>query len=116
MTGAECGGLWPARSRDGKGGQRPFHKRTAEIAAAFEKIGQTRGRNSQLNGSKTVAERGVALVTTIFNLVAGKRLLYRAPTVTTEVGTVGIAPATRGDVTPSGEEFFEINRPPVHTK
>ena len=27
-------------------GGRPFKKRTADIAAAFEKIGQTRGRNS----------------------------------------------------------------------
>jgi len=71
---------------------------------------------SQRPGNNPVAERGVALVTTIFNIVAGKRLLYRAPTVTTEVGTVGIAPATKGDVTPSGEEFCEINRPPVHAK
>jgi hypothetical protein len=38
------------------GGRRPFKKRTADIAAAFEKIGETRGRNSQVNGSEaTVA-------------------------------------------------------------
>ncbi len=35
---------------------------------------------------QTTRLSGVALVTTIFNLVTGKRLLYRAPTVTTEVG------------------------------
>ena len=82
----------------------------------LKKLGKHAAETRKLNGSKTVAERGVALVTTIFNLVAGKRILYRAPTVTTEVGTVGIAPATKGDVTPSGEEFCEINRPPVHAK
>src|SRR5882724_8406842 len=56
------------------------------------------------------AGRGVALVTTIFNLVAGKRLLYRPLTGTTEVGSVGIARATKGDVTPAGEKFCEILR------
>src|SRR5438552_6356585 len=37
-----------ARSRDGRCGRRPFKKRTAHLAAAFEKIGQTRGRNSRV--------------------------------------------------------------------
>src|SRR6266487_3308065 len=56
------------------------------------------------------AGRGVALVTTIFNLVAGKRLLYRPFTGTTEVGSVGIARAIKGDATPAGEKFCEILR------
>ena len=56
------------------------------------------------------AGRGVALVTTIFNLVAGKRLLYRPLTGTTEVGCVGIARAIKGDLTPAGEKFCEILR------
>ena len=56
------------------------------------------------------AGRGVALVTTSFNLVAGKRLLYRPLTGTTEVGCMGIARATKGDVTPAGEKFCEILR------
>src|SRR5437879_3797554 len=51
------------------------------------------------------AGRGIALATLSFKLVAGKRLLYRPLTGTTEVGTVGIARATKGDVTPAGEKF-----------
>src|SRR5881394_3543609 len=45
-------GVWRARNCDGKYGRRPFKKRTADIAAAFEKIGETRGRNSQGNRSE----------------------------------------------------------------
>ena len=56
------------------------------------------------------AGRGVALSSTIFKLVAGKRLLYRPLTGTTEVASVGIARATKGDVTPAGEKFCEILR------
>jgi len=56
------------------------------------------------------AGRGIALATTLFKLVAGKRLLYRPLTGTTEVGSVGIARATKGDVTPAGENFCEILR------
>jgi DNA-binding transcriptional LysR family regulator len=56
------------------------------------------------------AGRGVALSTTIFKLVAGKRLLYRPLTGTTEVVSVGIARAIKGDVTPAGEKFCEILR------
>ena len=56
------------------------------------------------------AGRGVALSSTIFKLVAGKRLLYRPLTGTTEVASVGIARALKGDVTPAGEKFCEILR------
>jgi len=56
------------------------------------------------------AGRGLALSSTIFKLVAGKRLLYRPLTGTTEVASVGIARATKGDVTPAGEKFCEILR------
>src|SRR6266436_267676 len=56
------------------------------------------------------AGRGVALTTPIFKLVAGKRLLYRPLTGTTEVASIGIARATKGDVTPAGEKFCEILR------
>ena len=56
------------------------------------------------------AGRGVALSSTIFKLVAGKRLLYRPLTGTTEVASVGIARSTKGDVTPAGETFCEILR------
>src|SRR5205823_11354241 len=33
-------GVWRARNCDGKYGRRPFKKRTADIAAAFEKLGK----------------------------------------------------------------------------
>src|SRR2546425_4152813 len=56
------------------------------------------------------AGRGVALSSTVFKLVAGKRLLYRRLTGTTEVASVGIARASKGDVTPAGERFCEILR------
>ncbi len=56
------------------------------------------------------AGRGIALATPVFKLVAGKRLLYRPLTGTTEVLSVGIARATKGDATPAGENFCEILR------
>jgi hypothetical protein len=42
--------LTPRICRNGKCGRRPFKKRTADLAAAFEKIGETRGQNSEVNG------------------------------------------------------------------
>jgi hypothetical protein len=56
------------------------------------------------------AGHGIAVVTTITKLVAGKRLLYRPLTGTTEALSVGIGRATKGDVTPAGERFCEILR------
>jgi len=56
------------------------------------------------------AGHGVALSSTVFKLVAGKRLLYRPLTGTTEVASVGIARASKGDVTPAGEKFCELLR------
>jgi DNA-binding transcriptional LysR family regulator len=56
------------------------------------------------------AGRGIALANTVFKLVTGNRLLYRPLTGTTEVLSVGIARATKGDVTPAGERFCEILR------
>jgi DNA-binding transcriptional LysR family regulator len=56
------------------------------------------------------AGRGIALASPTFKLVAGKRLLYRPLTGTKEVQAVGIARATKGDVTPAGERFCKILR------
>jgi DNA-binding transcriptional LysR family regulator len=56
------------------------------------------------------AGRGVALALPMLKLVAGKRLLYRPLTGTSEVAAVGVARATKGDVTPAGEKFCEILR------
>src|SRR6516225_4207876 len=56
------------------------------------------------------AGRAIAVVTTTAKLAAGKRLVYRPLTVTTEKQFVDIARATKGDVTPAGEKFCEILR------
>jgi len=52
--------------------------------------------------------RGVAIASPVLRHASGKRLLYRPLTGTTEVLSVGIARATKGDVTPAGEKFCEI--------
>lgn len=45
------------------------------------------------------AERDVALALPMLKFVAGKRLLYRPLTGTSEVAAVGVAGATKGNVT-----------------
>jgi len=54
--------------------------------------------------------RGVAIVSPILRHASGKRLLYRPLTGTKEMLSVGIARATKGDVTPAGEKFCELLR------
>jgi DNA-binding transcriptional LysR family regulator len=54
------------------------------------------------------AGHGIALVSTVVKIVGGTRLLYRPITGTTDAMAVGIARATKGDVTPAGEKFCEI--------
>jgi DNA-binding transcriptional LysR family regulator len=56
------------------------------------------------------AGRGVALVIPSFEFVSGKRLIYRPLTGTDFVVSVGIARATKNDVSPAGEKFCEILR------
>ena len=56
------------------------------------------------------AGRGVALALPMLKLVAGKRLLYRPLTGMSEVAAVGVARATKGNVTPAGEKFCEVLR------
>jgi len=56
------------------------------------------------------AGRGVALSSTIFKLVAGKTPALPPTHRYDEVASVGIARATKGDVTPAGEKFCEILR------
>jgi DNA-binding transcriptional LysR family regulator len=55
------------------------------------------------------AGHGILLATTVLKYVAGKRLL-RPLTGPTAAQSVGIARATKGDVTPAGERFCEILR------
>jgi DNA-binding transcriptional LysR family regulator len=59
---------------------------------------------------EVAAGHGIALVSTVVKLAGGKRLLYRLVTGTTDAQAVGIARATKGDVTPAGEKFCEILR------
>jgi DNA-binding transcriptional LysR family regulator len=54
--------------------------------------------------------RGIALSSSFFKLVTGKRLLYRPLTGTNESLSVGIVRSAKGDVTPAGEKFCEILR------
>ena len=53
---------------------------------------------------------GVALALPMLKLVADKRLLYRPLTGTSEVTAVGVARATKSNVTPAGEKFCEVLR------
>jgi DNA-binding transcriptional LysR family regulator len=55
------------------------------------------------------AAHGIALGMPISN-AAATRLLYRPITGTTETLSVGIARATKGDMTPAGKKFCEILR------
>jgi DNA-binding transcriptional LysR family regulator len=56
------------------------------------------------------AGHGLAMASPSFELIAGKRLLYRPLTGTNEVGSVGIARSITGDMTPAGEKFCKILR------
>src|SRR3984893_18515632 len=56
------------------------------------------------------AGHGIALCLPILKLVTGKRLLYRPVTGGTEMVAIGIARATKGDVTSAGKKFCEILR------
>jgi DNA-binding transcriptional LysR family regulator len=56
------------------------------------------------------AGHGIALCLPILKLVTGKRLIYRPVTGTTELVSIGIARAIKGEVTPAGEKFCEILR------
>ena len=54
--------------------------------------------------------RGIALVTSAFRHMSGKRLVYRPLAGTTEVFSLGILRAKNGDVTPAGEKLCELLR------
>ena len=54
--------------------------------------------------------RGIALTIPVFEIVSGKRLVFRPIASSKEVLRVGIARATNGDVTPAGEKFCEFLR------
>lgn len=62
------------------------------------------------------AGSGIALATSTFQQVTGKRLVYRPLTGTDEVLSVGIARAKNGDLTPAGEQFCKIMRNVVAAK
>jgi DNA-binding transcriptional LysR family regulator len=60
--------------------------------------------------TEVAAGRGVALVSKIFQRVAGKRLIYRPLSNSTEAHTVGIAGAAKRETRPAEERFCEIVR------
>jgi hypothetical protein len=64
--------------------------------------------NSQL--IEVEAGHGIALCIPIFKLVTGERLVYQLISGMTELASIGIARAAKGDVTPAGEKFGEILR------
>jgi DNA-binding transcriptional LysR family regulator len=95
--------------------RRDYHEYYRNLQRVFAPLGvQPRIAVECDSGSSLLVEveagRGIALSVPIFELVAGKRLVYRPLTGTTEVCSVGIARATKGDVTPAGEKFCEILR------
>ena len=74
-----------------------------------------RGRSQRSDGASSLiteveAGRGVVLALPMLKLVAGKRLLCRPLTGTSEVAAVGVAGATKGNVTPAGKKFCEVLR------
>ena len=62
------------------------------------------------NSALRAGALSVSLATPVLKPVTGKRLLCHPLTGTTEVLSVGIARAVKGDVTPAGENFCEILR------
>jgi DNA-binding transcriptional LysR family regulator len=59
---------------------------------------------------KVEAGHGIALFTPISKLATSKSLLYRPATGMTELASIGVARATKGDVTTVGEAFCEVLR------
>ena len=74
--------------------------------------GQAGRRSDSASSLITEVEtgRGVALMLPMLKLVAGNRLPYRPLTGTSEEAAVGVARATKGNVTPAGEKFCEVLR------
>lgn len=87
-----------------------FSKRHREIDEKTRELLVREPEKADGNITEVEAGRGIALSSPFFKLVTGKRLLYRPLTGTTESLSVGIAHATKGDVTPAGEKFCEILR------
>lgn len=56
------------------------------------------------------AGHGVGIVSEIFRVIAGKRLVYRPLANSTEFHRVGLVRAKKGDVTPAGEKFCAVLR------
>lgn len=54
--------------------------------------------------------RGIAVTIPVFKIVTGKRLAFRPIAGSQETISIGIARATKGDVTPAGEKFCEFLR------
>ena len=78
---------------------------SAEYFSFPRQVTLNRGISSLI--AEVEAGHGVTVGSTVLKLVAGKRVLYRPITGTTEVQSIGIACAKKGDVTPAGEKFCD---------
>lgn len=81
----------------------------------FEPLGIAPRVTTECDGSTSILTElevgnGVAIVSQLFRVIAGKRLVYRSISGTGESHAIGIARAAKGDVTPAGEKFCDILR------
>ncbi|RYD18642.1 MAG: LysR family transcriptional regulator [Verrucomicrobiaceae bacterium] len=81
----------------------------------FAPVGVAPQVTTECDGSTSILTElevgnGVAIVSQLFRVIAGKRLVYRPISGTDESHAIGIARATKGDVTPAGEKFCDILR------
>ena len=96
------------RRKDYSEYHRILHRVFAAISGKPRIAAECDGPSSLI--TEVEAGRGLTVGTAVLKLVAGKRLLYRPLTGTTEAQSIGIARATKGDVTPAGERFCEMLR------
>jgi len=80
----------------------------APVKARPQVVVECDGSTSML--TELEAGDNIAIVSDVFRRIAGKRLVYRPLSNSTESQAVGIARATQGDVTPAGEKFCEMLR------
>lgn len=87
---------------------RILNRMFAPVKARPQVVVECDGSTSML--TELEAGDNIAIVSEVFRRIAGKRLVYRPLSNSTESQAVGIARATQGDVTPAGEKFCEMLR------
>lgn len=99
-------------------GYAEYHRILGRI---FSTLGNTPRLATECDGSTSMLTElegghGIAIVSQLFQVVAGKRLVYRKITGCTESHAIGIARAINGDVTPAGENFCAMLRTAASTR